>query len=225
MKWKKPLVAAAAVAVGVAAWRTGILDLAREPARLQAALRDLGPLGMVAYLGVFALTQPLGMPGIALVLAAGLVWSPPVAVALALTGFLLSSSLSFAFARSMGRDWVAAKLPARFRVWDERIERRGLLAVIALRILFFGSQLIHLLLGVSRIRWSTYLLGSAVGYLPGVLVLVLVGPAAIEWLANRPWSPWRLGLCALGVFVVVSLVRRALARRAARAGVVPPGAS
>lgn len=225
MKWKKPLVAAAAVAVGVAAWRTGILDLAREPARLQAALRDLGPLGMVAYLGVFALTQPLGMPGIALVLAAGLVWSPPVAVALALTGFLLSSSVSFGFARSMGRDWVAAKLPARFRVWDERIERRGLLAVVALRILFFGSQLIHLLLGVSRIRWSTYLLGSAIGYLPGVLLLVLVGPAAIEWLANRPWSPWRLGLCLLGVFVVVSLVRRALARRAARAGIAPPGAS
>ena len=100
---------AAALGALVAAWATGLLDLAREPARLQAALRDLGPLGMAAYVGVFGLTQPLGMPGIALVLAASLVWSAPVAIALALAGFLLSSSLSFGFARSMGRDWVAAR--------------------------------------------------------------------------------------------------------------------
>ena len=220
--WKKLLIAAAAALTVAGAWASGLLDLAREPARLQAALRDLGPLGMLAYLGVFALTQPLGMPGIALCLAAGLVWSPPIAIALALTGFLLSSSLGFGFARSMGRDWVASRLPARFRVWDERIARRGLLAVIALRLLFFGSQIVHLVLGISQVRFGTYLLGSALGYLPGVVVLVLFGPAALEWVARQPISPWKIGLGVVVLLVVVRLVRGVIARRAARAGLTPP---
>lgn len=216
---------AAALGALAAAWATGLLDLAREPARLQAALRDLGPLGMVAYVGVFGLTQPLGMPGIALVLAASLVWSAPVAIALALTGFLLSSSLSFGFARSMGRDWVAARLPARFRAWDERIARRGLVTVAILRVLFFGSQLVHLLLGISQVRFGTYLLGSALGYLPGVIGLVLFGPAALDWIAKQPISPWWIAGGVVVLLVAARLVKLVLARRAARAGIAPPGAS
>jgi uncharacterized membrane protein YdjX (TVP38/TMEM64 family) len=147
---KKALIALAAVGAVAGAWASGLLELAREPARLQAALRDLGPLGMLAYLGVFALTQPLGMPAIALVLAASLVWSPAIAIGLALVGMLLASSVSFGFARAMGRDWVASRMPARFRVWDDRVARRGLVTVITLRVLFFGSQIVHLLLGVSQ---------------------------------------------------------------------------
>lgn len=221
---KKAAIASLAAAAIVVAWRTGLLDLAREPARLQAALRDLGPLGMIAYVGVFGLTQPLGMPGIALTLAASLVWSPPVAIALAIAGFLLSSSVSFGFARSMGRDWVAARLPARFRAWDERIARRGLITVAVLRVLFFGSQLVHLLLGVSQVRFGTYLLGSAIGYLPGVVAIVLFGPAALDWISRQPISPWWIAAGAVALLLVARIVKGALGRRAARAGIAPPGA-
>jgi uncharacterized membrane protein YdjX (TVP38/TMEM64 family) len=222
---KKAIVASLAAAAIVVAWRTGLLDLAREPARLQAALRDLGPLGMLAYVGVFGLTQPLGMPGIALTLAASLVWSPPVAIALAITGFVVSSSVSFGFARSMGRDWVAARLPPRFRAWDERIARRGLVTVAILRVLFFGSQLVHLLLGISQVRFGTYLLGSALGYLPGVVFIVLFGPAALEWIAQQAFSPWWVAGGVALLLVGLRLARVVLGRRAARAGVAPPGTS
>lgn len=224
-RWKKVAVGLAAVGVAGGAWASGLLELAKEPARLQAALRDLGPLGMLAYVGVFGLTQPLGMPAIALTIAGSLVWSPPIAIALALAGMLVSSTLGFGFARAMGRDWVAARLPERFRVWDERIARRGLSTVIVLRVLFFGSQIVHLLLGISQVRFPIYLLGSAIGYLPFIVLLVFFGPAAIDWISKQPISLWQVALGAVGLFVVYRVVRRVLARRAARAGIAPPGLS
>jgi len=217
VRWKKIAIGLGAVSVAVAVWASGLLELAKEPARLQAVLRDLGGLGMLAYVAVFASTQPFGMPGIALCLAASLIWPPWIAGALAMTGFLLASSLSFGFSRAMGRDWVAKRLPPKLRAWDDRIERQGLVAIVLLRVLFFGSQLVHLLLGVSKVRYPTYLLGSALGYLPGVTLLVIYGPEAIDWLAKQPIKPWRAALIALTIFVCVRLVRWVRARRAMRA--------
>lgn len=205
--WKKIGLGAGAVAAAALVWASGLFELAKEPARFQATLRDLGGLGMVAYVAVFAVTQPFGMPGIALCLVASLIWPPWVAGALAMTGFLLASSLSFGFSRAMGREWVAKKLPPKLRAWDDRIERHGVLAIVVLRVLFFGSQLVHLLLGVSKVRFPTYLVGSALGYLPGVTLLVIFGPEAIEWLGKQPIKPWRAALIALGVFAAVRLVR------------------
>jgi phospholipase D1/2 len=179
--WKKIGIGLAALGVAVGVWASGLLELAKEPERLQTALRDLGGLGMFAYVAVFALTQPLGMPGIALCLVASFIWPPWVAWALAMSGILLSSSLSFGFSRAMGREWVAKKLPPRLRAWDERIERHGLFAIILLRLLMFGSQPVHFLLGISKVRFATFLLGSFLGYVPGVTVLVVFGPAVVDW--------------------------------------------
>ena len=218
---KKLGIGVAAVAVAVAVWASGLLELAKEPARLQAALRDLGGVGMLAYVAVFALTQPFGMPGIALCLAASLIWPPPIAGALALTGFFCSSSLAFGFSRAMGRDWVAKKLPPRLRAWDDRIEKYGVFAIIVLRMIFFGSQLVHLLLGISKVRFWKYALGSTLGYLPGVTFLVVFGPEAVDWLKTRasdlPIKPWRAALIALGIFIAVRLFRWYRARSAIRA--------
>lgn len=216
--WKKIAIGVAAVAAAVGVWASGLLELAKEPARFQAAIRDLGGVGMLAYVAIFALTQPFGMPGIALCIAASLIWPPPLAGALALTGFLCSSSLAFGFSRAMGREWVAKKLPPRLRAWDDRIEKYGVLAIIVLRMIFFGSQLVHLLLGISKVRYWKYALGSVLGYLPGVTFLVVFGPEAVDWIKARtsdlPIKPWRIALIALGIFVAVRLFRWYRARRA-----------
>lgn len=211
--WKKLGIGLATLSIAIGVWASGLIELAKEPARLQAALRDLGGLGMLAYVAVFAATQPFGMPGIALCLAASLIWPPWIAGTLAMTGFLIASSLSFGFSRAMGRDWVAQRLPPRLRAWDDQIEKRALLAIIVLRIVLFGSQLVHLLLGISKVRYPTYLLGSGLGYLPGVTLLVIFGPEAVAWLATQPIKPWRAALIALSVFVAVRLFRWARARR------------
>jgi len=223
--WKKIAIGAGAVAAAIGVWASGLLELAKEPARLQAELRDLGAVGMLAYVAIFATTQPFGMPGIALCLVASVIWPPWIAGALAMSGFLLASTLSFGFSRAMGREWVATKLPPRLRAWDDRIERWGLLAIIVLRILFFGSQLVHLLLGISKVRFGTYLLGSGLGYLPGVTLLVIFGPGAIDWLRARaaawfgdqPLGAWRIALVMVAVLVMYRLVRRVRARRKAGA--------
>jgi uncharacterized membrane protein YdjX (TVP38/TMEM64 family) len=202
---------AAAVALLVASWRLGLLSLFADPERLKVALLDMGGAGYAAFLGVFALLQPLGVPGIVLVVAASWVWPKPIAFALSVTGSILASATGFLFARFVARDWVAANIPERFRRFDDRIAERGFAAALVLRLVFLMNPFLHGLFGISKIRFRSYLVGSALGYLPGIAVWVWASGAAIDFLRERDPSrylPWAGAAVACLVAVRVYLWRR-----------------
>ena len=195
---------AAAVAVLVASWRLGLLALLADPERLKLALLGMGAGGYAAFLLAFAVLQPLGVPGVALVVAASWVWPKPIAFALSVGGSILASATGFLFARFVARDWVAANMPERFRRFDERIEERGFLAVLALRLVFLMNPFLHGLFGISKIRFRSYLAASALGYLPGIAIWVWASGAAIEFLRERDparYAPWAAAgaACLIGL--------------------------
>ncbi|MEZ4310948.1 MAG: hypothetical protein R3F14_23140 [Polyangiaceae bacterium] len=117
----------AAVAVGlVVAYRTGLFELFGEPRRVKQALVELGPWGYVAFVGAYAALQPFGVPGTVFILAAPLIWPWPVAFALSMAGTMAASVVGFSFARFVARDWVSKRVPARFKKYEEALEKGGL---------------------------------------------------------------------------------------------------
>ena len=74
-------------------------------------LRNLGPLGPLAFILAFTLVQPLGPSGHLFVLAASLVWSAPQAFALSVAGGVLGHSAFFLLYRYVLHDWARARLP------------------------------------------------------------------------------------------------------------------
>lgn len=208
LKWG---LVASALAVLLVSWRLGFLSLLADPERLRGVLLEMGSGGYALFLGVFAILQPLGVPGIALVVAASWVWPKPVAFALSLGGSILASATGFLFARFVARDWVAANLPARFRGLDERIAANGFVATVLLRLVFLMNPFLHGLFGISQIRFRTYMLGSALGYLPGLVVWVWASGAAIDFLRERdpsPYLPWVAAAIGAVVALRVFLWRR-----------------
>lgn len=191
-----------AAAVG-AAWWFGAFDQIDE-ARLRAWLADSGPMGMAAYVALFALTEPFGVPGILLVVSASYVWSPWLAFGLSWLGSVGAGVTGFAFARWLARDWVSAHVPERLRAWDERLAERGLLTVILIRLLFFLAPPAHWVLGLSRVRFGPFLLGSAIGFLPGIGLLSFAG----SWLLDLLRSVGRPGLVVAAVVVAALLALR-----------------
>lgn len=218
----KIAVVLAAAAVLLAAHQLGIFNEFADPAGLKRSLLDLGPWGYAAFIAAYALLQPFGFPGSLFIWSAPLIWPWPVAFAVSLTGTMAASVVGFLFARFIARDWVAARIPARFRRHDDALARHALATVFVLRLVFWMPPPLHAFFGVSRVPFATHFWGSLAGYVPPLLLVSLFGERMFEVAMAAPLELWLgLGLGLAAVALAVWAVRR---RRAAAPGPAPSAA-
>jgi uncharacterized membrane protein YdjX (TVP38/TMEM64 family) len=201
---------AAAVAVAVAALAT-TAAVGVDADRIQGWLTESGPWGPAAFVLSMWLLQPVGIPGVVWMIPAGVIWSWPVAAALSWVGNMGASSLGFGFARWAGRAWVAERLPPRLRAVDSRLGERGVGPVVALRVVTGQLAPAEWVLGVSSLRWRTFLVGTAIGIVPGILMAVVAGGGLVQWGLRQGPLVWSLGVVgAAGAVAVLWVVRRRL---------------
>lgn len=196
----------------VVAQRFGVFERFAEPARLKQTLVDLGPYGYLAFLVAYAVLQPFGVPGTVFVFAAPLIWPWPVAFALSMTGTMAASVVGFSFARFVGRDWISGMIPARFEKYEDSLERRGFATVFFLRLVFWMPQLLHVFLGVSKVRFWTHFWGSLCGYVLPLLLVSYFGEKLFDTV--RSWRKETWLEVAIGVAVVLGVALWLRRRRA-----------
>jgi uncharacterized membrane protein YdjX (TVP38/TMEM64 family) len=204
----------ALVVLGLAvAHQTGVLAIFAEPARVKRTLVELGPWGHAAFVLAYATLQPFGVPGTIFIMAAPLIWPWPVAFALSMAGTMAASVVGFSFARFVARDWIAARIPARFQKYDEALERRGFATVATLRFVFWMPPMLHAFFGISRVPFWTHFWGSFVGYLVPLLATAYFGERVLEALRNAPPSVWTaIGVTAALVAATAWILRRRRSR-------------
>lgn len=202
------LAVGAFVGLGGWSWLTG-------EGNVESLLTDTGALGPVLFVVVMWVTQPVGVPGAVYMLPAGVVWPAPVAIGLCWIGNLGASWLAFVYARRLARAWVSARIPPRLRRHDERLAEGGLLPIVLLRVVFGQIPAADWLLGVTQVPTRRFLLGTAIGIVPGIVVFVVLGGGLLELWARVPLTA-QLGGAAV---VVAGLLARRMvvARRLASA--------
>lgn len=190
----------AVLGILVVAHQLGIFQQFADPAGVKQALVQLGPWGYVAFIAAYAALQPFGFPGTVFILAAPLIWAWPVAFGLSLAGTMAASVVGFLFARFVARDWVSARIPERFRRYDEALGRRAFATVFMLRLVFWMPPPLHAFFGVSQVRFWTHFWGSLAGYVLPMLLVSMFGERLFDVLRAAPLGLW-LGL-GLGVAIV-----------------------
>ena len=165
------LVLGAVLALLAAAWWGGVFALMAEPRTFAQAVVDLGVWGYVAFVVAYTLLQPFGVPGTVFIVAAPLLWPWPTAFALSMIGTMAASVVGFSVARFLARDWVTARIPARFHRYDAALARHALRTVFVLRLIFWMPQALHGFLGVSRVSFRDHFWGSLLGYIPPLLMV------------------------------------------------------
>ena len=204
------LLAVVVVVVLVAAGGPG--DRMSDPDEVASFLRDRGWIGPLVFVLVMWALQPVGLPGVAFMVPASVVWSAPTAIALSWIGNMGASFIAFAFARWVARDWTQARLPDRLRAWDERLAVGGVRQVTVLRLFTGQITPADWLLGVSSVRIRPFLIGTAIGIIPLIVIVVLAGASIGTWLFGEPW---RWGSVLVGAVAVVGFSRARGRRHAA----------
>ena len=193
------IVAAVGLAVGVEELSLG-------------ALRDrvdaLGALGPLVWVGLYAIATVLLFPGTPFTVGAGLLFGPFVGALTALVGATLGATASFLVGRGVGRSAVATLAGRRLQSIDRFLTERGLVSVLTVRLIpLFPFNLVNLVAGVTALRLRTYVVGTAVGIVPGTVLLALSGGSI-----DDPGSPLFIGSVVgiVALVIVTGLVGRRL---------------
>jgi uncharacterized membrane protein YdjX (TVP38/TMEM64 family) len=200
---------------GVTAWQLGLFELLGSAEDTADALRGLGVGGYALYVVAFALFAPFGVPGIAFVLPAAMIWPHEVAFVLSLTGATASAIVGFGFSRFLARDFVAARIPASIERRLARLEARPIRTIVVIRLFFVLFPPSHWALGVSNVRFPTYVWGSLLGYLVPMALLTWAGGGAMDWLVEQPAEMWRLVAVGIGGIVLLNWWNRRRRQREA----------
>lgn len=185
----------------------GVLDRLAEPRSLARSLVEMGAWGWVAFVVAYTLVQPFGVPGTIFVVAAPLIWPWRTAFALSMTGTMGASIVGFSFARFIARDWIAARIPARFRRYDEALARNAFRTVLLLRLIFWMPQVLHIFFGVSKVRFWTHAWASFLGYIPPLFVISYLGSEIFDAsgrMQPRAW-PIMAGMVAASALLVLGV--------------------
>ncbi len=170
------------------AWQSGAFAWVTHE-NIQRLLGDSGPWGPVVFVLAFALLEPFGVPGAVFVLPASLAWPADFAIAMSVLGATGAGITSYVLARGVLGDAFEQRLPPRLRAFTATAREHPLRTVIAVRVLFGLAAPAHWALALSGVRFSAFVVGSLVGFIPPMTAFVVFGRAAIEWL-ERQQNAW-----------------------------------
>jgi phospholipase D1/2 len=195
-----------------AAWRwTSLRDWLDIPA-LVTYLQTFNDssLGPVLAIGAFVLGGLVVAPVTVLIAVSVLAFGPLFGFVYSFTGMTLSALLVFGLGHFLGHETVRRLAGSRLNKISRRLAQKGVLAVIAVRIIPVAPfSLINLVAGASHIRFRHFLIGTLIGELPGLLAVSIFVDQIGEAIRHPgPWSIVALAVVAVLIVVGVYGLRR-----------------
>jgi uncharacterized membrane protein YdjX (TVP38/TMEM64 family) len=121
-------------------------------------------------------------------------------------GALLAASVTFAIGNLIGRKVLHRWFGARAERLESALEGRGIIAVALIRkVPVAPFTIVNMLVGASgSVPYREFIIGTAIGMLPGIATFALVGDRAAEvW---RDPTPLNIALIAGAVVVWIAVV-------------------
>lgn len=187
------LIALAALTWKLSTWLT--------PQQLQQALQQTGGWAPALYIGLFILLPAFFFPVAVLALAGGLLFGLWWGSVYTFIGAVLNCALMFLLARYVGRSQVQRLVEQKLSPqWQRRLQmadgKEGFLLLIILRLIpAVPYNLINYTFGLTGISFSSYLLASAIGIIPGTFAFINIGDKTLE--AGSPSFWIDIGLLVL----------------------------
>ncbi|WP_338664348.1 VTT domain-containing protein [Pararoseomonas sp. SCSIO 73927] len=204
-----PLLARAAllllpVALLLLLWKLTPIAGMLTPEAMRGALTDRGHWGPALSVGLFLLLGFVAFPVNVLILGTAAAFGTWPGLAYAAIGALVSAAATYGLGRKLGPDLLRRVLGPRINRVSQAVNRNGILAVTTIRMLPVAPfTLVNLVAGAMKIRFPDYMIGTALGLLPGIALLSLVGESLSRILENP--TPRNIGILT-GVLVAWALV-------------------
>ena len=175
-------------------------------------------LAVLAFSGLIVVGMVLMFPVSIQAMAAGFIFGLNKGFVVMWLGGLIGFIAAFLVGRSLARPWIE-KLAGRrpeFAAIDKAINQKGLVVVILARLSqILPYNLLNYSFGLTSVSLRDYILGSAVGMLPGIFMFVFIGTTATDIAAIMSgelelgdYDLWIVGFGILAVAIAVTVIAR-----------------
>ncbi len=129
-------------------------------------------------------------------------------------GAMLGASAAFWIGRTLGRDLAASLIGERLRSYDDAIARNGFATVLYLRLIYFPFTAMNFGMGLTKVSFRDYLLGTGLGILVGTFIFTFfIGTLKDIWVSGE-WYRLASGkvVFSVGLFVFSFLIPKIVKR-------------
>ena len=147
--------------------------------------KTLGFMAPVFFLLLYCLATILLLPTMVLTLAGGALFGPIVGTLFNLLGATLGAACAFCISRYLVFDWLVSKNNARMDKLIMGVEGRGWQFVALLRLIpIIPFNLVNYGLGITRIKFSHYLITTIIFLIPAEIIFTYCGHAGMGILTH-----------------------------------------
>ncbi len=183
--------------------------------QIKEKIDSFGVIAPLVYIGFYIVATVFFLPGLPVTMLSGLAFGPIWGVVYASIGAVIGVSCAFLIARYVARGMVEGWVQGntQFQRIDSGVERQGWRMLMITRLVpLFPFNLQNYAYGLTRIRFSTYVLVSWICMLPGTAAYVQLGAAVNVGEGNI--NKTLIYLAGAGVFIVlVSLIPTLIRKR------------
>ncbi|MEE8540647.1 MAG: TVP38/TMEM64 family protein [Desulfobacterales bacterium] len=178
------------------------------PKALGKFLEAAGIWAPLVYVLVYTVGVCLFIPGTLLTGLGAAIFGAYWGFAYVWVGAMMGAAAAFVIGRSLGREFAASLIGDKLKKYDDAIERNGFATVLYLRLVYFPFTPMNFGMGLTRVRFSDYLLGTGLGIIVGTFIFTFfIGTLKDIWTSGE-WGQlisfkvfFSIGLFAFSFFI------------------------
>ena len=150
------------------------------PGMIQEKVHAFGMYAPAVFILMYVLFCIFLIPGTPITIAGGILFGKFFGTAYTIVGATIGASLAFIFSRYLGRGFIKNaeynKKYGKIKGYEDKLEKKGLLVVLFLRLVpLFPFNGLNFALGLTKLKFRDYALGTLIGIIPGSFVLSYFG--------------------------------------------------
>lgn len=204
------IVAVGVLVAGLAAvWKFTPLADSIDPGRIAHRLESVEkyPWSPFAFIAAYVLGGLVMFPVTVMSAATAIIFPPLKAVSVSFTGIMLSAALL----HWIGARWIGKGFRKAFGSTIEKVDQalsdRGIITIATLRMIPLAPfTLVNIAAGAAGVSFKDYMLGTALGLLPGVTVICFFGRQVRAFWENPSMSGVLVAVGIGAAWIGVSLV-------------------
>ncbi|HEU4798420.1 MAG TPA: VTT domain-containing protein [bacterium] len=211
------LIAALVIVLSLAlAWKVTPLSQYLDSKTVEATIAGFAssPWAPLYVIAAFVLGGLLEFPLILLIAGTAAALGPVLGFTCAAAGSLASAVLTYFVGAWLGRRNMESVLGPRLNRIRRRVQRGGVLAVTAIRLVPIAPfTIVNMVAGASGISFSHYIIGTALGLLPGLVMLSAMGSQIMDIIFRPSLGGVLLLAAAVATWMLVVLGAQVLVTR------------
>lgn len=174
---------------------------------LQTLIKSHGVFAPLTFGLIYIIATVFALPGSVLTLVGGLLFGALWGTAINLISATVGACICFLLSRYLGREFIQKLLRKKTKLEgiDDKIGKHGFYSVLYLRLIpLFPFNMLNFGLGLTKVSFKDYFLGTLFGMIPGAFAYTSLGAAGqhVSLTSLESWQDYRVW----GPFVLVILL-------------------